>query len=62
MAASVAPQNGSQPRVMAPMATRRGWANDAVYFDHTGPCTDPACHRQCPAAGARSSASGQPFL
>ena len=30
------------------MATRRGWRNDAVYFDHAGPCTDPARHRHCP--------------
>jgi len=30
------------------MATRRGWGNDAVYFDHDGPCTDPARHRRCP--------------
>jgi integrase len=30
------------------MTTRRGWGDDAVYFDHTGPCTDPARHRHCP--------------
>jgi integrase len=30
------------------MAARRGWGNDAVYFDHDGPCTDPARHRHCP--------------
>ena len=30
------------------MTTRRGWRGDAVYFDHTGPCTDPARHRNCP--------------
>jgi integrase len=29
------------------VTTRRGWRGDAVYFDHTGPCTDPARHRNC---------------
>lgn len=29
------------------MATRRGWGDDAVYFDHTGPCTDTSRHRRC---------------
>src|SRR5215469_16874994 len=24
------------------------WRGDAVYFDHIGPCTDPARHRNCP--------------
>ena len=30
------------------VTTRRGWRGDAVYFDHIGPCTDPARHRNCP--------------
>jgi integrase len=29
------------------MTTRRGWGNDAVYFDHTGPCTDAERYRHC---------------
>jgi integrase len=33
---------------MAPVTTRRGWRGDAVYFDHTGPCTDETRHRHCP--------------
>src|SRR5215472_16262648 len=30
------------------VTTRRGWRSDAVYFDHTGPCTDVTRHRNCP--------------
>jgi integrase len=30
------------------MAARRGWGSDGIYFDHAGPCTDPARHRHCP--------------
>jgi integrase len=33
---------------MAHVTTRRGWGDDAVYFDHTGLCTDLARHRHCP--------------
>src|SRR5215469_13291481 len=44
----MAPENGSRSHIMAPMTTRRGWGNDAVYFDHTGPCTDETRHRHCP--------------
>jgi hypothetical protein len=32
--------------MLAFMAARRGWGSDAIYFDHHGPCTDPARH--CP--------------
>jgi integrase len=44
----MAPENGSRSRIMAPMTTRRSWRGDAVYFDHTGPCTDVSRHRHCP--------------
>jgi integrase len=30
------------------MTTRRGWRSDAIYFDHTGDCTDSERHRHCP--------------
>src|SRR5215467_6304030 len=30
------------------MATRRGWGEDGIYFDHAGPCTDRDRHRHCP--------------
>jgi len=44
----MAPENGSRRRILAPVTTRRGWRGDAVYFDHTGPCTDVSRHRNCP--------------
>jgi integrase len=42
------------------MAIRRGWGSDGIYFDHAGPCTDPARHRHCPGRwrGAISLGSG----
>jgi integrase len=30
------------------VATRRGWGEDGIYFDHAGPCTDRDRHRHCP--------------
>jgi integrase len=29
------------------MSARRGWHEDAIYFDHDGPCTDSERHRHC---------------
>ena len=34
--------------ILKGVTTRRGWRGDAVYFDHTGPCTDVTRHRNCP--------------
>jgi hypothetical protein len=28
--------------------TRRNWAEDFIYFQHTGDSTDPSRHRHCP--------------
>jgi len=47
-AQQLAPENGTRNGMLAPVTTRRGWRGDAVYFDHTGPCTDTARHRNCP--------------
>jgi hypothetical protein len=44
----MAPLNGSQSVMLGIMAARRGWGSDGIYFDHAGPCTDPARHRHCP--------------
>ena len=32
---------------LAPMAGRRGWGEDSIYFDHSGECRDPEAHRHC---------------
>jgi integrase len=29
------------------MSARRGWHEDAIYFDHDAPCTDSERHRHC---------------
>ena len=29
------------------MSTRRGWHQDAIYFDHDAPCRDSERHRHC---------------
>jgi len=29
------------------MSARRGWHEDAIYFDHDGPCRDSERHRHC---------------
>ena len=29
------------------MSARRGWHEDAIYFDHDGPCSDSERHRHC---------------
>ena len=44
----MAPPNGSRAIKLGAMAARRGWGSDGIYFDHAGPCTDPARHRHCP--------------
>jgi integrase len=32
----------------APVMSRRGFRDDAIYFDHTGNCRDARSHRGCP--------------
>jgi hypothetical protein len=44
----MAPPNGSHVIILAFMAARRCRGSDGIYFDHAGPCTEPARHRHCP--------------
>jgi hypothetical protein len=37
-----------EPSVTLPAMSRRGFRDDAIYFDHTGDCRDVRCHKGCP--------------
>ena len=37
-----------EPSVTAPAMSRRGFRDDAVYFDHSGDCRDARYHKGCP--------------
>ena len=43
----LAPENGSRPWYHGTMSARRGWHEDAIYFDHDAPCRDSERHRHC---------------
>ena len=43
----LAPENGSRPWYHGTMSARRGWREDAIYFDHDAPCRDSDRHRHC---------------
>lgn len=35
------------PTIMEPMAARRGWGEDRIFFEHTAPCRDRQRHQRC---------------
>src|SRR5262249_43828182 len=37
-----------EPSVTLPAMSRRGFRDDAIYFDHTGDCRDARYHKGCP--------------
>src|SRR5258708_244086 len=43
----LAPKNGSHSWYHSIMSARRGWHQDAIYFDHDAPCQDSERHRHC---------------
>jgi integrase len=43
----LAPKNGSRTCYHYIMSARRGWRQDAIYFDHDAPCRDSERHRHC---------------
>ena len=44
----MAPKIGPHFWYPEPMSTRRGWGEDGIFFEHTGPCRDSDRHRHCP--------------
>jgi integrase len=47
MAGSWLPEMAPILAIMGAMTTRRGWREDAIYFDHDAPCRDSQRHRHC---------------
>jgi integrase len=43
----MAPKNGPHPCYSRPMATRRGWGEDGIFFEHAAPCRDTQRHQRC---------------